>query len=62
MLLIKKEVKKAMKINYNNKKLFKISLFLLGIGIIFSIGINTTTAANTSNIYVNTHGNDNWMD
>ena len=40
----------------NNKrciKLFKISLFLLGIGIIFSLGINTTAAANISNIYVN---------
>ena len=47
--------------NYKNgKKIFKISLFLLGLGIIFSLGINTTTAANTSNIYVNTHGNDSW--
>ena len=45
----------------NGTKLFKISLFLLGIGIIFSLGINTTTAANPSNIYVNgSSGNDNW--
>ena len=50
-----------MKINKNSTKIFKISLFLLGIGIIFSIGINTTAAANTSNIYVNgSSGNDNW--
>ena len=48
--------------NYKNEtKLFKICLFVLGIGIIFSLGINTTTAANTSNIYVNSSsGNDNW--
>jgi hypothetical protein len=50
-----------MKNNKNRTKLFKISLFLLGIGIIFSIGINTSSAANTSNMYVNgSSGNDNW--
>ena len=47
----------------NGTKLFKISLFLLGIGIIFSFGISATAAAQTtsassttvitSNIYVN---------
>ena len=49
-----------MKLYKHNTKLFKISLFLLGIGFIFSFGISTTTAANTSSIYVNTHGNDSW--
>jgi len=50
-----------MKNNKNRSKIFKISLFLLGIGIIFSLGINTTAAANISNIYVNgSSGNDNW--
>ena len=49
-----------MKTNKNSKKIFKISLFLLGIGIIFSLGINTTAAANTSSIYVNAHGNNSW--
>ena len=55
----------------NSLKLFKISLFLLGIGILFSFGINATaaaqttsassTAVSTSNIYVNaSSGNDNW--
>jgi predicted outer membrane repeat protein len=57
--------------NYKNStKIFKISLFLLGISIIFSLGINTTAAATTSktaniaiasDIYVNgSSGNDNW--
>lgn len=54
------EVKKTMKIYKNSAKLLQISLFLIGISLIFSFGINTTDAANTSNIYVNTHGNDNW--
>ena len=50
-----------MKINKNSTKIFKIRNILMGIGIIFSIGINTTAAANTSNIYVNgSSGNDNW--
>ena len=49
-----------MKNNENNKNLIRISLLLLGIGIVLSFGINTTSAANTSNIYVNTHGNDSW--
>ena len=60
----------------NSIKLFKICLFLLGIGIIFSFGIDTTAAASTAtatatatstsavstpNIYVNgSSGNDNW--
>ena len=46
--------------NENTKNLIKISLLLLGICIVFSFGINTTSAANTSNIYVNSHGNDTW--
>jgi hypothetical protein len=49
-----------MKTNKNSKKIFKIGLFLLGIGIIFSLGINVTAAANSSSIYVSTHGNDSW--
>ena len=50
-----------MKTNKNSKNIFKICLLLLGIGIIFSLGINTTAAANISNIYVNgSSGNDNW--
>jgi autotransporter family porin len=54
-------VKKAMKKYKNSTKLFKIGLFLFGIGIIFSLGINTSAAANPSNIYVNgSSGNDNW--
>ena len=49
-----------MKNNENKKNLIRISLILLGIGILLSFGVNTTSAANTSNIYVSTHGNDNW--
>ena len=44
----------------NSKNLIKISLLLLGIGIMFSCSVNTISAASTSNIYVNTHGNDTW--
>jgi predicted outer membrane repeat protein len=55
-----KEVKKDMKNNENSKNLIKLCLLLLGIGIIFSFGFNTVSAANTSNIYVNNQGNDNW--
>lgn len=49
-----------MKIYRNNEKIFKISFLLLGIVLIFSIGINTTVAATTPNIYVSTNGNDSW--
>jgi predicted outer membrane repeat protein len=44
----------------NNDKIFKITLFLVGIGLICLFGTNITAAANPSNIYVNTHGNDSW--
>jgi Bacterial Ig-like domain (group 3)/Domain of unknown function DUF11 len=56
-----------MKNNKNSTNLFKLSLFLLGMGIIFSFGINATSAAHaasapiSSNIYVNgSSGNDSW--
>lgn len=49
-----------MKNNKNSKNLIKMSLLLLGICVVFSFGVNTTSAANTSNIYVNSHGNDTW--
>ena len=42
-----------MKNHKNSKNIFKISLLLIGISIIFSFGINATVAANTSNMYVN---------
>ena len=44
----------------NSKNLIKISLLLLGIGIMFSCSVNTISAASTSNVYVNTHGSDTW--
>jgi hypothetical protein len=49
-----------MKNNENSRKLIKFTILLLGIGIIFSLGVNTISAANTSNLYVNGQGNDNW--
>ena len=49
-----------MKNNGNSKNLIKISLLLLGICLVFSFGVNTTSAANTSTVYVNSHGNDTW--
>jgi autotransporter family porin len=50
-------VKKELK-NYIN--LLKISFLLFGLGILFSFGISSASATNTSTIYVNTHGNDDW--
>ncbi len=49
-----------MKIYKNSKKIFKISLLLIGIAVIFSFGINTTAAVVTPSIYVSTHGNNSW--
>lgn len=49
-----------MKNEENSKNLIKIGLLLLGIGIMFSCSLNTISAASTSNVYVNTHGNDTW--
>ena len=49
-----------MKNNENTKNLIKMSLLLLGICVVFSFGVNTTSATNTSNIYVNSHENDTW--
>jgi hypothetical protein len=47
--------------NKNSKKIFKISLLLIGVGIILTFGLNTISAAKSSNIYVNgSSGNDNW--
>ena len=49
-----------MKNEENSKNLIKIGLLLLGIGIMFSCSLNTISAASTSNVYVNTHGDDTW--
>jgi hypothetical protein len=47
--------------NYkNNTKMFGICLLILGIVAIFSFGINATSAANSSSVYVSTHGNDDY--
>jgi len=46
--------------NNNSRKIFKISLFLIGFVVIFSCGINSSFATTSSNIYVSTHGNDSW--
>ena len=47
--------------NYKNKtKMFGICILMIGIIAILSFGINTTAAANSSSIYVNTHGNDSY--
>ena len=48
-----------MKNKKNSTGIFKIMLMLFGIAVIFSLGLNTTAAANTS-IYVSTHGNNSW--
>lgn len=50
---MKKDLKK-----YGN--LIKISFLLLGIGMLFSFGISSSAAANSSTIYVSDNGNDNW--
>ena len=50
-----------MKIKNTNIKIFKISLLLLGIGILLTFGVNTSAATTSSGIYVNgSSGNDNW--
>ena len=50
-----------MKIINNNVKIFKISLLVVGIGILLSFGVNTCAADSSSGIYVNgSSGNDNW--
>ena len=46
--------------NKISEKIFKISLLLLGIAVIFSCGINYTFAANSPTIYVSPQGNDSW--
>jgi hypothetical protein len=55
-----REVKKIMKNYKNNTKMFGICLLILGIVAIFSFGINATSAANSSSVYVSTHGNDDY--
>ncbi len=40
--------------------MFGICLLILGIVAIFSFGINTTSAANSSSVYVSTQGNNSW--
>jgi hypothetical protein len=49
-----------METNKNSSKILRISLLLLVIDISLSLGINSTSAANPSNIYLSTNGNDNW--
>jgi hypothetical protein len=55
-----REVKKTMKKYKNNTKMFGICLLILGIVAIFSFGINATSAANSSSVYVSTQGNNSW--
>ena len=43
-----------------NLQIIKISLLILGLIIICSIGTNNASAANTTTIYVSTQGNNNW--
>jgi len=57
---IEKESEKEMKINTDKEKIFKISLLLISFVLIFSSGVNASSATNSSNIYVSTHGNDSW--
>ena len=42
------------------QKCSKLVLFLIGLILIFSVGINNTVAATTPSIYVSTNGNDSW--
>ena len=51
---------KGIKIKKNSTKIFKISLLLLVVAVIFSFGMNTTSAATMSSIYVSNHGNNSW--
>lgn len=44
----------------DHKKLILISTFLVGFALIFSFGMDTSSAAISSTIYVSTHGNDSW--
>ena len=44
----------------NKKLLFQIPLLALGVLVLFSFGFNTAAAADASNIYVSTQGNDTW--
>ncbi|AEG17805.1 Ig-like domain-containing protein [Methanobacterium paludis] len=44
----------------NQQILLKIPLILLAVVVLFSFGVNSAAAANTSTIYVNTIGNNNW--
>lgn len=46
--------------NENNKKILIASLMLLGAVLLFSFGSGAVFAADNSNIYVSTHGNDSW--
>jgi autotransporter family porin len=49
-----------MKTNISSIKTVIPILLFFGIALIFSFGVSTVTAANSSNIYVSTHGNDSW--
>ena len=44
----------------NKKLLFQIPLLALGVLVLFSFGFNTAAAADASQIYVSTQGNDTW--
>ncbi|MTK63246.1 MAG: hypothetical protein F8N15_01595 [Methanobacterium sp.] len=40
--------------------ILKIGILLLGFGLLFSFGLNSAAATNSSAVYVSTHGNDSW--
>ena len=44
----------------NKKLLFQIPLLVLGVLVLFSFGFNTAAAADASQVYVSTQGNDTW--
>lgn len=49
-----------MKTFQNNKKMFNITLIMIGIFVVFSYGLGNVSAANPSSIYVSTQGNNSW--
>jgi len=44
----------------DHKRLIILSLFLTGMALIFSFGMDSSSAAVSSTIYVSPHGNDSW--
>ncbi len=49
-----------MNIDGSYKTVFNLGLLFLGIALIFSVGVSSVSAANTSTIYVSMHGNNSW--